>query len=84
MNATYEPPVDLAAVAADDARLNLLGSNERVWSESDAELAQILVAWRRDVDAEPIPVLIADGYRLPFLARMRAAVRGFLRPGGNR
>jgi hypothetical protein len=88
LGAGNETPVDLAAVQADEDFLNLLGSNGQV---SDDELARILVAWRRAVDSEEIPELISAGEalaviavarRLPFLARIRAAVRRFL--GGNR
>lgn len=51
-----EGPVDLAAVQADDALLDMLGGVER--DLTDAALARVLVAWRRDVDAEPIGELV--------------------------
>lgn len=59
-----ESPVDLAAVQADDALLDMLGGNAMGRSEADAELARVLVAWRRDVDTEPIRLLIPGGFRL--------------------
>ncbi|MGI8530943.1 MAG: hypothetical protein ACR2KO_15870, partial [Geodermatophilaceae bacterium] len=43
---------DLAAVQADDALLDELGTDS---TPSDADVARALLAWRRDVDAEPIP-----------------------------
>jgi len=45
-------PADLAAVQADDALLDALYSGT---APSDADVARVLLAWRRDVDAEPIP-----------------------------
>lgn len=53
-----ETPVDLAAVQADDALLDMLGGNEAGRSTADAELPRVLVAWRRDVDAESIGELV--------------------------
>ena len=47
-------PVDLAAVQADDALLDDLTSA----LADDATLAAVLVAWRRDIDSEPIGVLM--------------------------
>ncbi|MGH3932855.1 MAG: anti-sigma-D factor RsdA [Pseudonocardiaceae bacterium] len=51
-------PVDLAAVQADDALLNTLGRADVVRGDTDAELARVLMAWRRDVDAESIGPLV--------------------------
>ena len=45
-------PADLAAVRADDALLDALYSGT---APSDADVARALLAWRRDVDAAPIP-----------------------------
>lgn len=53
--------VDLAAVQADDALLDLLGAlsdADLLADVDDASLAAVLVAWRRDVDTEAIPVLV--------------------------
>lgn len=91
MNATDETPVDLAAVQADDALLDMLGAGQP-GDEVDRELARVLVVWRRDVDAEPVGEMVDTGTALAvissgrsFLARVRAAVRGFLRSlGGER
>lgn len=51
-------PVDLAAVQADDALLNTLGRADVVRDDTDAELARVLVAWRREVGTEPIGQLV--------------------------
>ena len=48
-------PADLAAVQADDALLDELGIDP---ISSDADVARVLLAWRRDVDAAPIPTLV--------------------------
>jgi len=58
LGAGNETPVDLAAVQADDALLDMLGGNAAGRSQADAELARVLVAWRRDVDTEPIGQLV--------------------------
>lgn len=58
LGAANETPVDLAAVQADDALLDMLGGSSAGRSEADAELARVLVAWRRDVDTEPICDLV--------------------------
>lgn len=51
-------PVDLAAVQADDALLNTLGRADVARGDADAELARVLVAWRREVDTESISQLV--------------------------
>ncbi|MGH3914582.1 MAG: anti-sigma-D factor RsdA [Pseudonocardiaceae bacterium] len=51
-------PVDLAAVQADDALLNALGRTDAGREDNDAELARVLVAWRRDIDTESIGQLV--------------------------
>lgn len=43
--------VDLAAVQADDALLDMLGSVGRTPADTDGELARVLAAWRREVHA---------------------------------
>lgn len=53
-----ETPVDLVAVQADEALLNVLGGTEAGHDSTDAALARVLVAWRRDVDAEPFGELL--------------------------
>lgn len=58
LEASDETPVDLAAVQADDALLNMLGSADLSRGDADADLSRILVAWRRDVDAEVIGELV--------------------------
>src|ERR1700759_2741496 len=56
-----DTPVDLAAVQADDALLSMLGRGvgSIPAGSTDAELARVLTAWRREVDAEPFGDLVA-------------------------
>jgi Anti-sigma-D factor RsdA to sigma factor binding region len=54
----YEKPADLAALQADDALLDLIGSGRYIPSESDDELTRVLAAWRREVHAEPTRELV--------------------------
>lgn len=53
-----DAPVDLAAVQADDALLDMLGAGSVADTDTDADLARVLVAWRRDVDTEAIGELV--------------------------
>jgi hypothetical protein len=53
-----ETPVDLVAVQADDALLDLLGGHEPGRSLDDAVLARVLMAWRRDGAMEPAGELV--------------------------
>ncbi|HEY2763751.1 MAG TPA: anti-sigma-D factor RsdA [Pseudonocardiaceae bacterium] len=53
-----QAPVDLAAVQADDALLDMLGTGSVAGGDTDADLARVLVAWRRDVDTEAIGELV--------------------------
>lgn len=57
-NSALETPVDLAAVQADDALLDMLGGAGSMPGGSDADLSRVLVAWRREVDAEPVGELV--------------------------
>jgi hypothetical protein len=79
---TSEDPVNLAAVNADDTLLDAVGQGAFV--EGDDELAEMLVAWRADLD-EDLPVLsdvalpsLDDRRRVPrlttFLTLVAAAV----------
>ena len=77
LGAGNETPVDLAAVQADDALLDMLGGSAPDRSEADAELARVLVAWRRDVDAEPIGELVDTDTAL-------AAIRAARKPASRR
>ncbi len=57
-----EDPVDISAVQADDELLDALGGMESEDSADEggtgANLDALLVAWRRDVDSEPIGDLV--------------------------
>lgn len=57
---TPEEPVDLSAVQADDALLSLLGSPEAAVDDdaADAELQALLLSWREEADADPLPELV--------------------------
>lgn len=75
-------PIDLSAVQADDALLDMLRSGETgsgdAGTEStltDAQVADLLVAWRRDIDAEPIPELVDVDTALQEVARARGSTR---------
>lgn len=72
-----ETPVDLAAVQDDDALLDMLGGESTGRTEADAELARVLVAWRRDVDTEPIGELVDTDTAL-------AAISAARRPASRR
>lgn len=67
----------LAAVQSDDALLDMLGSAVVV---TDDELSRVLYAWRRDVDAEPIGVLVALDTAVAVIEANKPAQR--LRPFG--
>jgi hypothetical protein len=67
-------PADLAAVQADDALLDALYSGT---APSDADVARVLLAWRRDVDAESIPTLVDVDTALALVrARSRRSLAG--------
>ncbi len=67
-------PADLAAVQADDALLDELGIDP---TSSDADVARVLLAWRRDVDAESIPTLVDVDTALAIVrARSRRSLAG--------
>jgi hypothetical protein len=64
-------PADLAAVQADDALLDMIGAGHTP-SDADDELTRVLAAWRREVNAAPIPELVDTSAAL---ATIRAAAR---------
>jgi hypothetical protein len=51
---------DLSAVQADDALLDMLGGSDPAIADGlgDQELNALLVAWRRDIDSEPLAELV--------------------------
>ncbi len=51
-------PADLAAIQADDALLDALSGSPPTFPPADEPLANVLLQWRREVDAEPIPELV--------------------------
>src|SRR5918911_692570 len=74
----YEMPADLAALQADDALLDLIGSGGHIPTDSDDELTRALAAWRREVHAEPVKELVDTSTAL---AAIRAAARRPARRG---
>ncbi|MBV8996394.1 MAG: hypothetical protein JO287_22425 [Pseudonocardiales bacterium] len=74
----YEMPADLAALQADDALLDLIGSGGHIPNDSDDELTRVLSAWRREVHAEPVKELVDTSTAL---AVIRAAARRPARRG---
>lgn len=65
-------PPDLAALQADDALLDLIGSGGHTPSDSDDELTRVLAAWRREVHAEPVKELVDTSTAMSVI---RAAAR---------
>nr|WP_245574170.1 anti-sigma-D factor RsdA [Amycolatopsis nigrescens] len=53
-------PADLSAVQADDALLDALGGSDPKVADGlgDQELNALLLAWRRDIDSEPLAELV--------------------------
>jgi hypothetical protein len=54
------PELDLAALRSDDALLNALGNanSPSFGAATEPELNALLLSWRQDVDAEPLPELV--------------------------
>ena len=71
---TADLPADRAAVQADDALLDALGTDP---ASADAALVRALLAWRRDVDVDPIPTLVDVDTALAIVrARSRRSLAG--------
>ncbi len=64
-------PADLAAVRADDALLDALGGRHSTISPSDEPLANVLLQWRREVDAEPVAELVDTDTAMALVAGTR-------------
>ena len=74
----HEMPVDLAAVQADDALLDLIGRAGHTPSDTDDELTRVLAAWRREVHTEPFAELVDTNTALEMIRAVRQPV-----PRGN-
>jgi hypothetical protein len=72
---TSEIPVDLAAVQADDALLDMLGGAGCTPGDVDDELASVLVAWRREVHADSNRLLVDTETALAVISAARRPVR---------
>ena len=67
-------PADMAAVQADDALLDALGTDP---TPTDRDVIRALLAWRRDVDATPVPTLVDVDTALAIVrARSRRSLAG--------
>lgn len=73
---SHEMPVDLAAVQADDALLDLIGRAGHTPNDADEELTRILAAWRREVHAEPFSDLVDTTRALEVIHSACQPVRG--------
>ncbi len=67
-------PADLAAVQADDALLDALGSDP---TPTDHDVGRVLAAWRVEVDSEPLPRLVDVDTALAVVARAQPPVGRF-------
>lgn len=72
---TSELPADLAAVQADDALLDMLGSVGHTPDDVDGELASVLVAWRREVHADSNRLLVDTETALAVISAARRPAR---------
>lgn len=72
---TSELPADLAAVQADDALLDMLGSAGHMPDDADGELASVLVAWRREVHADSNRLLVDTETALAVISAARRPAR---------
>ncbi|HKR51296.1 MAG TPA: hypothetical protein VJT72_17290 [Pseudonocardiaceae bacterium] len=70
-------PADLAAVRADDALLDMLGSSDCMPGDVDGELARVLAAWRLEVHADSARELVHTDTALAVISAAR-------RPAGRR
>jgi hypothetical protein len=75
-NSNHEA-AEFTAVQVDDALLDALGGAdaELTGSLADQELNELLLAWRRDVDGEPIPDLVDADAAASAVAAARQPVR---------
>ncbi|MBV9162491.1 MAG: hypothetical protein JO281_13270 [Pseudonocardiales bacterium] len=68
-------PVDLAAVQADDALLDLIGQAGHTPSDTDDQLTRVLAAWRCEVHAEPFSELVDTDTALAVIHAARQPIR---------
>ncbi len=76
---------DLSAVQADDALLDALGGSDPAIADGlgDQELNALLVAWRRDIDSEPLAELVDADTALQTV-RTAALAKRYAARGGRR
>ena len=82
-----DEPIDLVELQADDELIHALSSGLGVSGpgnggyDADDRLVAMLAAWKADVDAEPIPVLVEPDVAVQMLQPARPSRRvGYLRP----
>ncbi|MGH3772205.1 MAG: hypothetical protein ACRDRW_12545 [Pseudonocardiaceae bacterium] len=71
----HDMPVDLAAVQDDDELLDLIGRVGHTPSDADDDLTRVLVAWRREVHAEPFRELVDTNTALAVIHAARQPAR---------
>lgn len=70
-----EMPADLAAVRADDALLDMLGSPDCMPGDVDGELARVLAAWRLEVHTDSARELVHTDTALAVISAARRPAR---------
>lgn len=68
-------PADLAAVQADDALLDMLGTGDRVPGDNDDELTRLITAWRREIHTDSDRVLVDTNTALAVINAARRPAR---------
>ncbi|MPZ65213.1 MAG: hypothetical protein GEU83_06735 [Pseudonocardiaceae bacterium] len=64
-------PADLAAIQADDALLDTLSGSPPTFPPADEPVANVLLQWRREIDAEPVPELVDTDTAMKLMADAR-------------
>ncbi|MDQ2789418.1 MAG: anti-sigma-D factor RsdA, partial [Actinomycetota bacterium] len=71
----HELPVDLAAVQADDALLDLISRPGYRPSDEPDELMRVLAGWRQEIDSEPFRELVDTDTAMAVIRAARRPVR---------
>jgi hypothetical protein len=70
-----EMPADLAAIQADDALLDMLGSADCMPGDVDDELARVLASWRSEVHADSVRELVHTDTAVAVINAARRSTR---------
>jgi hypothetical protein len=73
---SYLPECERAAVQADDALLDMLGSPDCMPGDVDGELARVLAAWRLEVHTDSARELVHTDTALAVISAARSAETG--------